>query len=177
MARSSARLNTRHLWPTVPKRSPISFLATRVACHLWKIGRAEQWRSRDFGSDVSCATLSIVTPKIEFIVGMRRLLYIVYCFFVSCVSVCRSRRQRNRPTLATDVSYCGFQKGTKFGCLIEGALPYVITQIFRTGVPRGRQNAKDVKKNCYAFLVHGLTERHEIWHSDEHLCRASQLLF
>jgi len=78
---------------------------------------------------------------------------------------CRSRRQRNRRTLAADVWYRDHQNGTKYGELIYGALLYVTTQISDLWPNESTWNAKIMKdvKTCNAFLVHRLAERDEIW--------------
>jgi len=58
--------------------------------------------------------------------------------------VCWSRRQRSRRTVAADISYRGYQNGTKLGSLIKGALIHVTTQtgeLWPKGSPLGRQNS------------------------------------
>jgi len=92
---------------------------------------------------------------------------------MSFVVYCRSRRPRNRRTLAADIRYSDYQKGTKFGILIDGVLLYITTQTCEPkftslggDVQRVPRCAKIVKgvKICNAFLVHHLADSDEIWH-------------
>jgi len=89
---------------------------------------------------------------------MRRHKPIVYCFFL-CVG---HGVPRNRRTLTADIANRGFQNGTKFGTLIEGALLYITSESLEW------KNSEGVKKICNAFLIHCLAKHDEIWHYDEH---------
>jgi len=77
----------------------------------------------------------------------------MFVLAVCLVSVCQSRRQQNR-TLAADISYRRFQKGTQFGSSIEGALIYITAQIGELW-PRdsswGTKILKGVKKSVTLF--------------------------
>ena len=76
---------------------------------------------------LNCVCLPSVS-RVYFDVFCRRTvirrLYCLLLFF--CLFVCRSRRPRNRRTLAAGISYTGFQNVAKFGRLIQGALLYTM---------------------------------------------------
>jgi len=68
------------------------------------------------------------------------------------------------------ISHKGFQNGTKFGSLIEGALLYITTHIGElwSRGSLGCQNNEGYKKFCNSFLVHRFWEHDEIWHDERH---------
>jgi len=70
---------------------------------------------------------------------------------------CQSRCQRNRQTLAADISYTGCQTGTKFGTLIEGALLYInakIGELRPRDVPLACQNTEGCKNYFVTLFVY-----------------------
>ena len=78
---------------------------------------------------------------------------------------------------AADISYTGCQNGTKFGTLIDLALPYVNSEIGKLWPTESLWGAKIRKwvKICNTFLVHRLADRDEICHDHEHQWSAAGL--